>query len=267
MSTKFLHRELKALPRFVRRNGPLPTPTAADAVVLPNPFLPWRNPKSGRWAPPKYSLRQQADMIKQARASNTLHLLPPSVKLPQPELFVPPPAPKSVSAGRTKAKAEAKAKASPSTLLKYASVGRLNVTGRKDLKVKVEWDRRPVVKKVPGADRGTRLYAARRKMFKGSRSERSRKQNEWRTWVLLHDMRKRIRRYRNVRSRTGCSKFFALISLSSTMSTRNGTLSSRHAKWRRSFLSSLLSYKQCVQCIIFADPPEKRKHFFQQYNS
>ncbi|KAF8130458.1 hypothetical protein K438DRAFT_1740166 [Mycena galopus ATCC 62051] len=166
MATKFLHRELKALPRFVRRNGPLATtPNAADAVVLPNPFLPWRNPKTGRWAPPKYSLRQQADLIKQAKATNTVHLLPPGVKLPQPELFVPP-------------------------------LGRLNVTGNKDLKVKVEWDRRPAVKTIPGADRGTRLYAAKKKMFKGSRSERSRAQRAWRTWILLHDMRKRIRRYR-----------------------------------------------------------------------
>ncbi|KAJ6500539.1 hypothetical protein C8R45DRAFT_820625 [Mycena sanguinolenta] len=193
MATKFLHRELKALPRFVRRNGPLTTPTAADAVVLPNPFLPWRNPKTGRWAPPKYSLRQQADLIKQAKATNTVHLLPPGVKLPQPELFVPP-TPKSQS--RTKAKSAGKATTSASTPLKRASNGRLNVTGHKELDVKVEWDRRPAAKTIPGAEKGTRLYAARRKMFKGSRSERSRNQREWRTWVLLHDMRKRIRRYR-----------------------------------------------------------------------
>jgi len=196
MSTKFLHRELKALPRFIRRNGPLPTPTAADAVVLPNPFLPWRNPKTGRWAPPKYSLRQQADLIKQAKATSTVHLLPPGVKLPQPELFAPPLAakpPASASAGK------AKAKANPSTLLKRAasSSGRVNVKGHKELKVAVEWDRKPAVKSVPGADRGTRLYAGRKKMFKGSKLERSRKQRAWRTWVLLHDMRKRIRRYRN----------------------------------------------------------------------
>ncbi|KAJ6547027.1 hypothetical protein B0H19DRAFT_954832 [Mycena capillaripes] len=151
MSTKFLHRELKALPRYVRRNGPLPTPKAADAVVLPNPFLPWRNPKTGRWAPPKYSLRQQADLIKKAKATSTVHLLPPSVKLPQPE----------------------------------------------ELTVTVEWERRPAVKEVPGADKGTRLYAAKKRMFKGSRHERLRPQKHWRTWVLLHDMRRRIRRYRN----------------------------------------------------------------------
>ncbi|KAJ7684618.1 hypothetical protein DFH06DRAFT_968037 [Mycena polygramma] len=165
MSTKFLHRELKALPRYVRRNGPLATPKVPDAVVLPNPFLPWRNPKTGRWAPSKYSLRQQADLIKQAKATGTAHLLPPGVKLPQPEALAPPPSKKIASAG-------------------------------KEFTVTVEWDRRPVAKAVPGADTGTRLYAARKKMFKGSRLERLRPQKHWRTWVLLHDMRRRIRKYR-----------------------------------------------------------------------
>ncbi|KAJ7915480.1 hypothetical protein B0H13DRAFT_1610323 [Mycena leptocephala] len=187
MSTKFLQRELKALPRYVRRNGPLPTPNAADAVVLPNPFLPWRNPRTGRWAPPKYSLRQQADLIKKAKATSTTHLLPPGVKLPQPEIFAPPPGAKSTSTGKAKA-----AKTKTSSLLR-----RLNVKPGKALMVTVEWDRRPVVKNVPGADKGTRLYAAKKKMFRGSKQERARPQRHWRTWVLLHDMRRRIRRYRN----------------------------------------------------------------------
>ncbi|KAK7035731.1 Mitoc-mL59 domain-containing protein [Favolaschia claudopus] len=203
MSTKFLHRELKALPRFVRRHGPLPNAVAADAVVLPNPFLPWRNPKSGRWAPSKYSLRQQADLIKQAKATNTVHLLPPSVKLPHPELFTPPPSPVKSTQAQAKtsassSKAKANASPSPSVLQRASSGSRVNVKGpTKELKVKVEWDRRPREKTVVGADRGTRLYAAKRKMFKGSSLERARKQRAWRTWVLLHDMRKRIRRYRN----------------------------------------------------------------------
>ncbi|KAJ7118727.1 hypothetical protein C8R44DRAFT_832031 [Mycena epipterygia] len=201
MSTKFLHRELKALPRFIRRNGPLPAPKSAKAVVLPNPFLPWRNPKTGRWAPPKYSLRQQADIIKKAKVAGTAHLLPPCVKLPQPAIFAPPPAPKSVSAGKAKETVSAgKAKETvrkPSTSLEPSSSARPNVKARKGATVTVEWDRKPVVKKVAGADKGSRLYAAKKKMFKGSRLERARKQKHWRTWVLLHDMRKRIRRYRN----------------------------------------------------------------------
>src|ERR1700679_3695909 len=46
-----------------------------------NPFVPHKNLESGRWAPPRYSLRRQADLIKHARASGTLHLLPPGPKM------------------------------------------------------------------------------------------------------------------------------------------------------------------------------------------
>ncbi|KAJ7221755.1 hypothetical protein GGX14DRAFT_671205 [Mycena pura] len=187
MSAKFLQRELKALPRFVRRNGPLPAPQSpATPIVLPNPFLPWRNPKTGRWAPPKYSLRQQADLVKRAKASGTLHVLPPSIKVPQPELFAPPPAPEPVAAGINKGKGRAKAQQAQASLKL-----------RTEAMVTVEWDRRPAVKPVRGADNGARLYAAKKRMFKGSKRERARTHREWRTWVLLHDMRKRIRRYRN----------------------------------------------------------------------
>src|SRR5260221_162242 len=42
---------------------------AAVSIVLNNPFVPHKNPKSGRWAPAKYSLRRQADLIKHARKS------------------------------------------------------------------------------------------------------------------------------------------------------------------------------------------------------
>ncbi|KAJ7491290.1 hypothetical protein FB451DRAFT_1023192 [Mycena latifolia] len=196
MSTKLIHRELKALPRFIRRNGPLAAPQSAKAVVLPNPFLPWKNPKTGRWAPPKYSLRQQADLIKKAKATGTAHLLPPGVKLPQPETFAPPPVRKSVKAGKAKAPVQKLQKPSTSVTRPSTNRERLVVKPHKGAAVTVEWDRKPAVKSVPGADKGTRLYAGRKKMFKGSRLERSIKQRAWRTWVLLHDMRKRIRRYK-----------------------------------------------------------------------
>ncbi|KAJ7090307.1 hypothetical protein B0H15DRAFT_838064 [Mycena belliarum] len=194
MSSKLIHRELKALPRFIRRNGPLPAPQAATAVVLPNPFLPWKNPKTGRWAPPKYSLRQQADLIKKSKASGTAHLLPPGVKLPEPETLAPPRILKPVKAG----KASAVPKASTSVARSSPIRERLVVKSHKykGATVAVEWDRKPVVKTVAGADKGTRLYAGKKKMFKGSRLERQIKQRSWRTWVLLHDMRKRIRRYK-----------------------------------------------------------------------
>ncbi|KAJ7063465.1 hypothetical protein C8F01DRAFT_1219532 [Mycena amicta] len=185
-TTKFLQRELKALPRFVRRHGPLPAPKApGGSVVLPNPFLPWRNPKTGRWAPPKYSLRQQADLVKQAKATGTLHLLPPSIKLVHPELL----APAATLVELQEIKGKEREKENESTPIKRQVKVRKGVT--------VEWDRRPKERIVPGADIGTRLYAKKQRMFKGSRLERGKEQRQWRTWVLLRDMRKRIRRYRN----------------------------------------------------------------------
>lgn len=238
MSTKFLHRELKALPRYLRRNGPLPAPQATNAVVLPNPFLPWRNPKTGRWAPPKYSLRQQADLIKKAKATDTVHLLPPCGKLPQPELFAPQPAAKLKSVVKGKA-----AVSKPSTSLSPPSTssGRTKVKVHRGAMVTVEWDRKPAEKKIPGAETGTRLYAAKKRMFKGSRLERKRAQRAWRTWSLLHDMRKRIRRYRNVRTTVIPLIHSIYFLFRSTMSTTGPTLSSRHAQRQRNFRSSTFS--------------------------
>ncbi|KAJ6628008.1 hypothetical protein B0H10DRAFT_1993249 [Mycena sp. CBHHK59/15] len=190
MATKFIHRELKALPRYARRNGPLPAAESPGAVVLPNPFLPWRNPKTGKWAPPKFSLRQQADLIKKAKATGTAHLLPPGLKLPEPKVL----APSSAAAVKPPL---ASTSSNTSTRVHRLKLKQMQKQQRKDAAVVVEWDRKPPAKNVAGAATGTRLYAAKKKMFKGSKSERTRSQRAWRTWVLLHDMRKRIRRYRN----------------------------------------------------------------------
>ncbi|KAJ6614630.1 hypothetical protein B0H10DRAFT_2044834 [Mycena sp. CBHHK59/15] len=179
MAMEFIHRELKALPRYVRRNGPLPAAESPGAVVLPNPFLPWRNPKTGKWAPPKFSLRQQADLIKKRKRP-----------LPEPKVL----APSSAAAVKPPL---ASTSSNASTRVHRLKLKQKQKQQRKDAAVVVEWDRKPPAKNVAGAATGTRLYAAKKKMFKGSKSERTRSQRAWRTWVLLHDMRKRIRRYRN----------------------------------------------------------------------
>lgn len=46
----------------------------------PNPFLPYKNPETGRWRAPRYSLREQADYCKLARTFGVEPLLPPSRK-------------------------------------------------------------------------------------------------------------------------------------------------------------------------------------------
>ncbi|RMX81276.1 hypothetical protein D0869_06933, partial [Hortaea werneckii] len=48
-----------------------------------NPFLAFKNPSTGNWHPPHYSLRRQADLFKLATAHNVLSLMPPSPKHPE----------------------------------------------------------------------------------------------------------------------------------------------------------------------------------------
>lgn len=41
-----------------------------------NPFLPNKHPETGRWHPPIYSLRRQAELVKLAKANGVEELLP-----------------------------------------------------------------------------------------------------------------------------------------------------------------------------------------------
>lgn len=47
----------------------------------PNPFQPFKNPETGRWRPAKYSMRQQADLVKLAEKHQVEELLPFTRKL------------------------------------------------------------------------------------------------------------------------------------------------------------------------------------------
>lgn len=46
----------------------------------PNPFLPQKIPRTGKWKAPRYGLRQQADLVKMASKYNVEPLLPPGIK-------------------------------------------------------------------------------------------------------------------------------------------------------------------------------------------
>lgn len=48
-----------------------------------NPFLPFRNPSTGNWHSPHYSLRRQAVLFKLAQQHNVLPLMPLSPKHPE----------------------------------------------------------------------------------------------------------------------------------------------------------------------------------------
>ncbi|KAF5310854.1 hypothetical protein D9619_007850 [Psilocybe cf. subviscida] len=64
--------------------GPMPVPTpSADGTTpmqLSNPFLARKNIKTGKWRPPAYSLRRQADLAKLALKAGHLDKLPPGPK-------------------------------------------------------------------------------------------------------------------------------------------------------------------------------------------
>lgn len=145
-------------------------PDASPQPKIPNPFLPRKNPESGRWAPAKYSLRRQAELIKHAKASNTLHLLPPGPKLGVKQLA-------------TAASAQG---ASVSEELWAQSV---------------EWEGEVEEKEVSGTEHGSKLYANRRRMFKGHKWERTRQAREEERRKAMEHMDRRIVGFREVRIR------------------------------------------------------------------
>lgn len=176
---------LQAVKQFrIRELAPLvkADPTVANArPKLLNPFLPHKNPESGRWAPAKYSLRRQADLVKQARASGMLHLLPPGPKLSPKEI------------------ASASASAPMSTSAPVADAAEPVAESSKVWwSGEVEWQGEFKEKEVKGADVGNRLYAGKKRMFKGHKWERTLEKRTWERKMLMKDMQTRIERFRTV---------------------------------------------------------------------
>lgn len=162
---------------------------------IPNPFLAWKNPKTECWIPPRYSLRQQADLVKQARISGVLHMLPPGPKLLNPEHAA------VVQMGKTRSE-----DLTIVTRRKWVRLKKLinqhvvasGVTQDPAMRP-VDWDGKFDGTPKPGADLGTRLYAAKKKMFKGHRHERLAVRKVVYRKILLRDMNRRIEQFRQVR--------------------------------------------------------------------
>lgn len=169
--------------------------SAETPIQLPNPFLPHKNPLTGRWAPPKYSLRQQADLVKSAKASSLTHLLPFGPKsaitpLDTDGLPVIPPKPVSTEWWQ----ADVTWRDSKPPVEKKEE--------KKDHSAE-DW----VPKAVPRIEAkqmeglaALKMYAGRKRMFKGHKWERVQAQRKRRTHVLMRDMSKRIARYKEVRT-------------------------------------------------------------------
>lgn len=161
--------------------------TSGTSIQLPNPFLPHKNPLTGRWAPPKYSLRQQAELVKSAKASNLTHLLPFGSKSPlSADIIQPTPVSvewwqSSVIWKGSKPPAEKKEENKHSSL----------EGGTLEVKPRIE------VKQMEGLA-ALKMYAGRKRMFKGHKWERVQTQREKRTQILMRDMNKRIARYKEV---------------------------------------------------------------------
>lgn len=213
---KFRLHELNGLKSHNKRFGYLPLKPDADpeAIHLRNPFLPLLNDNTGRWAPPKYSLRRQAELVKSAKAANLLHLLPPGPKVHSSEIQ------------------KAELQAAPQ--IKESSAPPME----EPWLLKIAWVGNAKEKDVKGADLGTRLYAAKKRMFKGHKWERVKRKRFSYKKILLRDMDARIQRYKAVRS-TFHSSDARTDFASSTTSTDAQTLCLFLVPKRRNFRSSL----------------------------
>ncbi|KAH8087147.1 hypothetical protein BXZ70DRAFT_955764 [Cristinia sonorae] len=161
---------LRELQPLLKASGSALTPLVAKPKI-PNPFLPRKNPETGRWAPSKYSLRQQSDLVKRARESNLLHLLPAGPKLSLAELR--------------------KAKEQATTAAATTSNGELYAQ-------EIEWEGEVKEKVVAGADIGNKLYAGKKRMFKGHKWERTLEKRINKRKILLESMPQRIERFRTI---------------------------------------------------------------------
>ena len=164
---RFRQRELGAVLKT------LPSaPTKGEPFKVPNPFIPRKNPVTGRWAPPKYSRRRQADLIKAAKATNTLHLLPRGPKMGLTELH---------KAVKAVPRAERPLESRTAPWSRYVS-----------------WTGKAKHKSVKGADVGNRLYAGRKRMFKGHKWQRTMERRLGRRNMLVRSMKRRIIRFKSV---------------------------------------------------------------------
>ena len=217
---KFRVQEFKDLQKHIIRFGPFPPRKSgnvpAAAPRLPNPFVPWKNPKTDRWFESKYSLRRQAELVKKAKAAGLLHLLPPGPKNTIPASY--PEAPPVSSSSQVE----------DATSLEQSSRPAVQESPSSALQelwaMRVIWEGSREYKAVPGAALGTRLYAGKKRMFKGHKWERVKPRREAHKQMLLRDMNRRVRNYKNVCS---AHAFAASCTDMSTVSQTGETTSSQ----------------------------------------
>ncbi|KAG2008352.1 hypothetical protein CC2G_013791 [Coprinopsis cinerea AmutBmut pab1-1] len=202
---KFLRKESRDLAEHIRRFGPLLSTSKEGVQHLPNPFIPRLNPKTKRWADPKYSLRRQAELVKKAKAAGLLHMLPPGPKTPH--LDPTNPTVQKYNPHFASVAAEAFQKQSteekkwrqpvlPTVRADPSWTSHPETPETNELQP-VHWEGKVDLHMKPGADIGIKLYAGKKRMFKGHAYERLKVKREARTQLALATMDKRIAAYKN----------------------------------------------------------------------
>ncbi|KAL1742531.1 hypothetical protein HDZ31DRAFT_65882 [Schizophyllum fasciatum] len=210
-------------PEIARRMNPqlLPNsralrPDVVTRAQLQNPFLPSKQPVTGKWKGPKYSLRRQADLVKKAKAAGLLHLLPTGPKNPLPLQPAAAPVPAADATAPTPdAQATAApdaptttpnlaaapgpaegAEAEPAPALPAHEYRRRQRRALRQLAGQwtggVHWVGAHTAAPAPAA----RLYAGKRRMFKGKKHERVAHIVRGKRAVRMRDMAKRVREYK-----------------------------------------------------------------------
>jgi large subunit ribosomal protein L25 len=165
-----------------------------SAPTLTNPFLPWKNPVTGRWRPPAYSLRRQKELIKSARAAGVLDLLPPGLKCRATGAVVRPVGQKKDASTSDIPNASVEAKSQES---EAATATSTQNTSSEAWSLPVTWEGAPPAPR-PVQTAAARLYAGKKRMFKGHKWQRVRGKINLHRRNLMRDMAKRVTRYKNV---------------------------------------------------------------------
>jgi len=155
---------------------------------LQNPFLPVKNPKTGRWLKPVVSLRRQADMVKAAKASGTVSLIPPGPKLGVQE--------RAALIQANPIRGTRASLAPPPKDVEKAKRRREREESSGLAHVKIQWLGEVKERVVPGADIGARLYAGKKRMFKGHKWQRMQLKRKKHIGARVRDMDKRVERFK-----------------------------------------------------------------------
>lgn len=212
-----LSRSRKTLKAFAQQqqqqkqeHGSLTASAGASQIIVSNPFLPWKNPATGHWRPPVYSLRRQKELVKSAKAAGVLDLLPPGLKhrdtgaafRPIPRLPRRTSGPGSPTVGVSVGANDTPEDVAASVVVEPLEIAASETVPQRDVVAQpwalpVTWEGAPPAPKAVQTA-AARLYAGKKRMFKGHKWQRVRAQLNAHRRNLMRDMAKRVARYKNV---------------------------------------------------------------------